>query len=209
MEGSIIKKNTLYLATNNKHKQEELSKLLPADKLDVKLASDLDQNIDWIEDGKTFEENAAIKASELRKYTDRAVLADDSGLEVAYLNGKPGIKSARYAGEHADDRDHVNKLLQELQGIPMTERQARFVCTLVFVNEQGIRKTYVGICKGCISTAPKGTNGFGYDSVFIPEGHQYTFAEMTSAQKNLLSHRNRAVNLWLKDYLAYFIADEL
>ena len=147
------------------------------------------------ENGKTFAENARLKAIALRKLApmDAWVLADDSGLEVDALNGWPGVYSARYAGADTNDRDNIEKLLKALEDVPAPLRQARFKCTLCVIDPNGSAAYYEGICEGCISTRVFGESGFGYDPVFIPEGYGKSFAQLGNQVKSKLSHRARAV----------------
>ena len=181
----------LYLASNNKHKQEELSQML-GDSFEVKIASDLG-NLDWIEDGETFIDNARIKATELRKHTDAAVLADDSGLSVEVLNGKPGVHSSRFAGDDATDTQNNQKLIEELSQRDAFPASAKFHCVLVFVNEQGEEHVFEGSCAGQIVEKAKGAHGFGYDPHFYLPQLEKTMAELPADQKNSLSHRKDAV----------------
>ena len=190
-------KQILYLATKNKHKLEELKNLVGSDSWDIRLATDLDPNINWDETGKSFMENAAIKAEAVRKYTQEAVLADDSGLSVSCLGGAPGIKSSRFAGENATDDENIDKLLQELSDFDDDEREAKFVCCLVFVNSEGKKSIHYGECRGQMRTERSGTNGFGYDPIFqLSDGR--TMAELSDEEKNAVSHRSNATHSWLR-----------
>jgi XTP/dITP diphosphohydrolase len=154
---------------------------------------------DVIEDGQTFEENAIKKAVFVAKAVNMTAIADDSGLEVNALNGAPGIYSARYAGEGADDRMNVEKLLIELKDIPEDKRGAQFVCCIALVSLKET-KTFMGYVKGRIGTSPKGKRGFGYDPLFYPDGYDRTFAEMDDNGKNAISHRAMALRQ-LQEYL--------
>ena len=144
-----------------------------------------------IEDGKTYMENAAKKASVIAEYTGHLALADDAGLEVDALNGAPGINSKRWAGEDATDAIRIAKLLQALEGI--TARRARFVAAIAVVHPDAVPKGVLGVCEGHITHAPKGESGFGYDPVFVPDGYEQTFAELGEAIKNQISHRAKAL----------------
>jgi len=146
-----------------------------------------------VEDGKTFRANALKKARHTASCTGHPSIADDSGLEVEALAGAPGVFSARYAGEDADDKKNVEKLLRQMRGVKAPERRARFVCCIAFVTPGGHSRTFTGFAAGNIGEKPKGFNGFGYDPVFYPEGHERTFAEMTDAEKDSLSHRGKAM----------------
>ena len=152
------------------------------------------------EDGNTFEENAIKKAVHALKCTGMTAIADDSGLEVDALNGAPGVFSARYAGEVADDRANLEKLLKEMKHIPYEKRSARFVCCIALAS-RGDMQTFFGYVKGRIGTEPRGKKGFGYDPVFYPEGYDITFAEMSEEKKNAISHRYKAIKE-LQKYIA-------
>jgi XTP/dITP diphosphohydrolase len=181
----------LLLATHNQHKAREFAQLLgPSFTLrDLTSGHDLPE---ILETGRTFEENATIKAIAISKILpEEIVIADDSGLEVDTLAGAPGILSARYAGESASDLRNVEKLLCELQGA--TERSARFRCVVALAKNGELITTVAGEVAGAITKSPRGENGFGYDPVFIPEGFEETFAELPSKTKNVISHRAKAV----------------
>lgn len=157
------------------------------------------------ETGATFQENAALKALAASHLTSQLVVGDDSGLEVDTLGGAPGIYSARYAGPHATDHQNVAKLLAELDGVPTGRRNARFRCVLV-VAEGGVElASFDGTVEGHITESPCGAHGFGYDPVFTPEGLTQTFAQLSAATKNLLSHRakaTQALRSWLLEAAA-------
>ena len=144
-----------------------------------------------IEDGKTYMENAAKKASVIAEYTGYLALADDAGLEVDALNGAPGINSKRWAGEDATDAIRIAKLLQALEGV--TDRRARFVAAIAVVHPDTTPEGVLGVCEGHIRHAPVGESGFGYDPVFVPEGYDQTFAELGEEIKNRISHRAKAL----------------
>lgn len=181
----------LVLATRNRHKAAEITALFHAPGIEWKTAADYPDVPAPAEDGATFEENAVKKAVAWARATGHWALADDSGLEVDVLCGEPGVRSARYAGEDADDAANNRKLLIELEG--ETDRQARFRCVLALASPDGRVRTVEGVCKGRILTAPRGANGFGYDPLFVPYGHDQTFAEMPPDLKNRISHRARAL----------------
>ena len=144
-----------------------------------------------IEDGKTYMENAAKKASVIAEYTGYLTLADDAGLEVDALNGAPGIHSKRWAGEDATDAIRIAKLLQALEGV--TDRRARFIAAIAVVHPDAAPEGVLGVCEGHIRHAPVGESGFGYDPVFVPEGYDQTFAELGEKIKNQMSHRAKAL----------------
>ena len=144
-----------------------------------------------IEDGATFYENALRKAHQVCGRTNELTLADDSGLEVFFLNGRPGVYSARYTGPDANDEGNNLKLLREMKGVPPRRRVAQFHAVLALVGKN-IEKTTEGLCKGVLAEAPRGSNGFGYDPIFIPGGFSRTYAELTAEEKNGISHRSRA-----------------
>jgi XTP/dITP diphosphohydrolase len=181
----------LLLATRNQQKTREFSQLLGPNFTLRDLTSEHDLP-EILETGRTFEENAVIKAIGISKiFPDEIVIGDDSGLEVKSLEGAPGIFSARYAGEKASDRRNVEKLLRELQGMP--ERPARFRCVIALAKNGELITTVAGEVAGTITKSPRGENGFGYDPIFIPEGFEETFAELRSDTKNAISHRAKAV----------------
>ncbi len=188
----------LIVATKNKGKMKEIEEILTG--LPYKVASmedvGLSQDID--EYGSTFEENALIKAREIAEITGEMVIADDSGLEVDFLNGAPGIYSARYAGEGASDSDRNNKLLNELKDVPFEKRTARFVCAIAVVFPEGESFTVRGTCEGYIEFEPRGNHGFGYDPLFFIQEYHKTVAEMSSEEKNQISHRGNALRQMLK-----------
>ncbi len=184
--------NQLLLATHNKHKAEELQLMLAETGIEILTLDNFPQVGDIPEDGETLEANAIKKAREVFRLTSLPALGDDTGLEVHYLNEAPGVFSARYAGPGASYSDNVKKLLAAMKGLPPRRRAARFRCVLAFIGP-GVEKIVEGICRGTITEAPRGSGGFGYDSVFVPTGYDETFAEMSMAVKNTLSHRALAL----------------
>lgn len=151
------------------------------------------------ETGKTFAENAKIKALSASRVFSGWVLADDSGLEVDALGGAPGVMSARYAGPAASDADNRKLLLEALKAFPISsQRRARFQCVLALAESGRVQETFQGVCEGHIQQAESGSGGFGYDSLFIPEGYAESFGELPLVVKNRLSHRARAVAAWIK-----------
>jgi XTP/dITP diphosphohydrolase len=181
----------LVLATRNIHKARELKSLLGDIDIEVLSLKDISDNIVLREDGETFEENAFQKARIVYDHTKMLALADDSGLEVLYLNGRPGVFSARYAGEGATDEMNNQKLLAEMRGVAPRRRRAQFRSILSLIGK-GIEETTEGVCAGILGEIPRGTNGFGYDPIFIPDGFTKTYAELTAEEKNLISHRARS-----------------
>jgi XTP/dITP diphosphohydrolase len=182
-------KNLLCLATNNSHKVEELQQLLGND-FDVKTMNEVGCFDEIEEYGSTFEENSTIKASYIFNKFGFDTIADDSGLEVTALNNEPGVYSARYAGEHGNHKKNIEKLLLNLGN--SADRSARFRTVITYISK-GQTHTFEGVVEGKITYAPKGDQGFGYDPVFIPEGYDQTFAEISSDLKNKISHRGKAV----------------
>lgn len=187
--------NIIYLATNNAHKAEEFTSL-SGGRIQFRPARQLKPDISWIEDGKTFLDNARIKAKALAGLTNCPILADDSGLMVNALNGDPGVYSSRYGGREGDDLANMKKLLENLAGQPEQKFSAKFVCCLWFIAADGSEQTFTGECPGEIILTPRGTHGFGYDPIFKVDGSEQTLAEMDMTQKNLISHRYQAFQQW-------------
>ena len=181
----------LLAATANKHKLKEFRQILEPLGFEILGADDVGGIPDVDETGTTFEENAILKAREVANATACNVIADDSGLEVFSLDGRPGIYSARYAGKDASDLDKINKLLGELEN--HADRSARFVCVIAVAGPDKLYGIAEGEIRGLIATEPKGENGFGYDPVFLPAGELRSFAEMSAEEKDLMSHRGRAL----------------
>jgi XTP/dITP diphosphohydrolase len=185
-------KGQFLVATGNAGKIKELEELL-AD-LDLKLRGlkDFPHLSEIEETGATFAENAILKASGYAVLAEIPTLADDSGLEVKALNGAPGVFSARYAGKNAGDNEKIAKLLKNLE--QKTDRRARFVCSIAISDETGaIKCVETGICTGTIAVNPRGKSGFGYDPIFIPDGFEQTFGELSNEIKQKISHRGRAM----------------
>lgn len=178
------------LATRNPGKVEEMRSLLDALPVELISASELNGAPDVVEDAETLEGNARLKAEALHAMTGLPALADDTGLEVSALEGRPGVRSARFAGPEADDAANRRLLLEEMSG--QTDRRARFRTVVAFIDEEGVHY-FEGICPGEIVDEERGTGGFGYDALFLPEGSEKTFAELESDEKNELSHRGRAL----------------
>ena len=183
----------LLLATRNPHKTREFAEILG----DGFHLSDLTgvASLPAVEEtGLTFEANAILKAVETSRHFQGLVVADDSGLAVDALNGAPGIFSARYAGERASEAENVAKLLRELSGCdPVAARSARFRCVLALAQEGQVLGTFEGVIEGRIVREPRGSAGFGYDPVFEPSGFVHTFGELSSTEKNRISHRARTI----------------
>ncbi len=185
--------NKLILATNNRDKIDEIKSILEDADFEILSASDFDDFPEIEETGKTLAENAILKAETIRDRYGLPCLADDTGLEVDYLDGAPGIYSSRFAGEGGSYDDNVNKLLSMLEGVPPAKRTARFKTVIAFADSSGEIHTVDGVLEGIIGTEPKGTFGFGYDPVFVFEGMNVALAELPPAEKNKISHRSRAL----------------
>lgn len=181
--------DTLIFATNNAHKVEEVKSILKG-KMNVISLQEAGIDIDIPEPFDTLEENANEKARVIHELTKTDCFSEDTGLEVEALNGAPGVRSARYAGENRSFDDNIDKLLANLEGVQNREAQFRTVICLILNGEE---KVFEGICKGVIIAKRKGSEGFGYDPVFVPKGANKTFAEMSLAEKNVFSHRKIAI----------------
>ena len=188
---------TIVIATRNAGKLREFRRLLKSAGWDVPGLDALPAAVDPEETGATFAENARIKALAYSDQTGWPVLADDSGLEVFALGGRPGVHSARYAGRGAGDEDRVRKLLEELRD-PAIARDARFVCALALAQRGRVEIEVEGECRGVIAPEPSGYNGFGYDPIFLVPALRRTFAELPGHEKDRLSHRARAVEELLR-----------
>jgi len=183
----------LLMASRNKGKLLELRKLLEEIPVDILTAADFPWLPEVAEDGQTFQENAARKAQETARGSGILTIADDSGLEVDALGGQPGIHSARFAGEPADDTRNNRKLLELLRDVPPSQRTARFICTIAVATPAGELYFARGACEGIILEEPRGSGGFGYDPLFYIPYLQKTFAELSVEEKNPVSHRGRAL----------------
>jgi XTP/dITP diphosphohydrolase len=184
----------LLVATNNAGKVVELSQLLSGFPLRLRLLGEFPDIDEAEETGETFAENATIKALHYSARSGLLTLSDDSGLAVDALGGAPGVYSARYAGREATYAERISKLLAELDATGDEERCARFVCVIAVADpSDGALHTFEGTCAGRIARAPRGTGGFGYDPLFIPDGHDRTFGELPAEVKHTLSHRARAL----------------
>jgi XTP/dITP diphosphohydrolase len=197
----------LLLATRNQHKTREFAQLLGGNFIVRDLTSKSDVPA-IVESGTTFEENAALKAVTISKiFPNEFVIADDSGLEVEALGGAPGIFSARYAGEHSNDRRNVEKLLRELQDA--RDRSARFNCVIALANNGQLVTTLTGEVAGTITESARGENGFGYDPIFVPNGFSETFGELTSETKDKISHRAQAAAALLRHFNTALRSEEM
>ncbi|HTK83096.1 MAG TPA: RdgB/HAM1 family non-canonical purine NTP pyrophosphatase [Bacteroidota bacterium] len=182
---------TLLLATRNPGKVKEIQAILSGVPLTITSLLDQPGLPEVVEDGATLEENARKKAREIFEATGLPTLSDDTGLEVYHLGMKPGVISARYAGEHATYEMNYRKLLHEMAGVPAGQRGARFRCVAYYIDKE-IEERKDGTCEGTITDSPRGKGGFGYDPVFLPEGYMETFAELSESVKNQISHRAKA-----------------
>lgn len=192
----------IFIATKNQKKLTELSRILVPMGFDVLSEKDFSDAFPEVEEnGTTFEENAVIKATAGLKNTGLISVADDSGICVDYLNGAPGIYSARYSGEHGDDQSNNAKLLSELSGVPMEKRTARYVAAIACVFPDGKSFTVRGECEGKIAFEPFGDGGFGYDPLFI--GELGPMANITPEQKDSISHRGKALKLFKEELKKY------
>ena len=189
MERKII------FATGNQDKMKEIRMILENLGIPVSSMKEAGIDVDIVEDGTTFEENAMIKAEAIAKLTDAIVLADDSGLEIDYLNKEPGIYSARYAGTDTSYEIKNNLLLQRLEGVPDEKRTARFVCAIAAVFPDGSKETVRGTIEGRIGYEIAGEHGFGYVPIFYLPEYGCTTAELDPEKKNELSHRGKALRL--------------
>ena len=183
---------TLLIATRNGHKTREIGQILGSG-WDVRDLGSLPHAPNIEETGATFEENAALKAITISKIFTGLVLADDSGLEVDALEGAPGVRSARFAGPNATDAENRFLLVQKLRNLGGHEFPARFRCVMVLASQGELLGSFGGVVRGKVALEERGESGFGYDSLFIPQGYTETFGELQSEIKNSLSHRGRAL----------------
>ena len=197
MKGSVMA--YLVAATGNQHKFEEYKQLLDGQDVELKSLNDFPNYTEPEENGNSFAENAAIKALAASKYCSAVAFADDSGLEVAALDGRPGIYSSRYA---PSDPERIARVLDEMKD--KSDRKARFVCVIAVAFNGEVIASFEGEVTGTILDAPRGENGFGYDPIFQPDGFDKSFAELTQEEKNRISHRANAYAKALE-----FVEDEL
>lgn len=184
----------LILSSSNTHKIKEIKEILKDLNLEVVSKDDLGfKDFDVVEDKDSLEGNAFKKAEELSKLAKGIIIADDTGLFVDALDGAPGVYSARYAGDHVSYKDNNDLLLKNLAGVPMEKRTAYFKTVIALVLEDGSKLMAEGVCRGRIGFEVKGVNGFGYDPLFIVDGLEKTFGEMSDEEKNSLSHRANAL----------------
>lgn len=207
--GEIGLMKKLIVASNNEHKIKEIKQILEDISIEIVSLKEMNIDIDVVEDGKTFIENARKKAIEIYDYLilrgdkNFIVMSDDSGLMVDALNGEPGVYSARYAGEHGNSKKNNEKLLKELEGVVFEDRKAKFICAIALVDENGKMTEVEGNVAGIIARGYDGIEGFGYDPLFYVPEFEKTFAEMTAEQKNSISHRGRALEKIREEILKY------
>lgn len=183
----------LIFATGNEGKMREIREILSDLGVEILSLKEAGIHADIVEDGKSFEENAVIKAKTICELTHEVVLADDSGLEIDYLNGEPGIYSARYMGEDTSYRIKNQNLIDRLEGVPDEKRTARFVCVIAAAYPDGTVKTACGTMEGIIGYEERGENGFGYDPIFFLPEYGCSSAELSMEEKNKISHRGKAL----------------
>ena len=193
----------LLVATRNAGKIREIKGLLKEYKFKVTSLLDYPDMPEIIEDGETFEDNAKKKALVIAQHTGRIVMGEDSGIEVRALNDRPGVYSARYAGEKATDQENNNKLLKELKDVPMSQRNACYRSFIALADPKGIIGVVDGSCHGFIATTPLGTNGFGYDPLFIVPQYRKTFGQLNPAIKAEVSHRAWALKKFKMEFGEY------
>ncbi len=201
-----MEKIEVVIATRNAGKLKEIQAILAPLSLKILSLRDFPEVPEIIEDGQTFEENSLKKAVAVACRTGRIVIADDSGLSVDALQGRPGVFSSRYAGENATDAERYQKLLGEMSGIPEEKREATFICIIAVASPKGKAEVVKGECRGKISLSPKGSHGFGYDPVFYFPEWGKTMAELEPEVKNRISHRARALEK-LKQVLPSFLEE--
>lgn len=187
------------VATRNKGKLKEIKEILAGMPYEVISMEAAGYDKEIKETGLTFEDNALLKARQVYDALGEIVMADDSGLEVDYLDGAPGIYSSRFAGENASDAERINKLLKMLEGVKFKDRKARFVSSIAVVFSDDLSFVVRGTCEGYIASKPEGDNGFGYDPIFCLPEYGKTMAQLDSDEKNRISHRGKALKLMLKE----------
>ena len=198
----------IVIGTHNKNKKEEIRKILKEMSFPLLDLEDFDDAPDVVEDGVTFEENAAKKALQLAGFCNMSVMADDSGLEIDALDKRPGVLSSRYCGEDTGYEEKCLKLFEELKNVPFDKRTARFRCAIALAEPGKLHFVVEASCEGLINTEPLGRNGFGYDPIFYVPEYKQTMAELGSDIKNRISHRALALDLF-KERLQKFIKGEL
>ncbi|MEW5951834.1 MAG: XTP/dITP diphosphatase [Elusimicrobiota bacterium] len=195
----------IFLATGNKNKIKEISAILPENKFKVETFSDRPDMPQTVEDGNTLRENSEKKAFACARYFKMPALADDTGLEVEFLGGAPGVYSARWAGEGCSYDDNNLKMLKEMNGVPKEKRKARFVCCITLAYPDGTLFSFEGSTEGYISEEKLGKEGFGYDPLFYIPEYGLTYAQMPQELKNKISHRAKALNLFARHVEKYGI----
>lgn len=199
----------IIFATGNKNKVREIHEILSDLDFEIDTMKDAGIDIEIDENGKTFEENSMIKAQSVYDALPQDlkgkvyVMADDSGLSIDYLNGEPGIYSARYLGEDTSYEVKNQNLLERMEGVPKEKRTARFVCAIACICPDGTKKSVQGTIEGYIGYEPAGTNGFGYDPIFYVDEYGCSTAEMTAEQKNAISHRGKALRAMREELMHY------
>lgn len=183
----------LIFATGNQGKMKEIREILADMDVEILSMKEAGVDLDIQEDGVTFQENAIIKAKDVQEATGELTLADDSGLEIDYLNGEPGVYSARYMGEDTSYRIKNANLIERLEGVPMEQRTARFVCVIAAAFPDGRVETARATIEGVIGYEERGQNGFGYDPIFYVPEYNCSTAELSPEQKNAISHRGKAL----------------
>ncbi len=204
----MIKVDRIVIGTYNQKKKEEIRDILNEESFTFLDLEDFQNPPDVIEDGITFKENATKKALELASFCKMCVIADDSGLEVDALNGRPGVFSSRYCGENTGYKEKCSKLLDELEDIPFEKRTARFRCAIALAMPEKLQFVVEASFEGLISSAPCGNNGFGYDPIFYVPKYSQTLAELGAEVKNKISHRALALKLFkerLKEFVVYTV----
>lgn len=184
--------NTIILASNNKNKVKEISDKVKEYNIKIIHQSEAGYDIEVEETGKTFIENAILKAESIYKFSGMPVIADDSGLEIDKLNGEPGVYTKRYAGPNATDKDRIEKILTLLKDTENSQRTARFKCAICYIDKKGEKHIFEESCEGKITHEPCGTDGFAYDPIFLYDTR--TFAQMSTDEKNKVSHRGKAIS---------------
>ncbi len=196
----------IVLATGNQHKLREFQQILATDTIEIVPQNTFPDCPEVVEDGLSFEENALKKARAIAAHTGCIAMADDSGLEVDALMGEPGIYSARYAGEPRSDERNIELLLENMRRVCEVQRGAQFVCVIAVVTPEGRELVARGLCRGRITFQTLGSDGFGYDPIFLHEESGRTFAQLSSDEKNSISHRSQAANR-LRKLLPAFLND--
>ncbi|PIF01853.1 MAG: non-canonical purine NTP pyrophosphatase, RdgB/HAM1 family [Propionibacterium sp.] len=194
----------IVLASNNLKKLAELQRVFEAENLKIKVYSlkDFPPYPEPAETELTFEGNALLKARAAVQNTGVCAVADDSGLEVDALNRMPGVFSARWAGKPSDDKNNLALLLSQISDVPDNQRSARFVCALALVTPEGTEKVWRETMEGQLTNSARGAGGFGYDPIFIPAGYEVTSAELSSAEKDAISHRGKAIRAMVADLIS-------